>query len=301
MYHGWKYDATGQCIEQPAEDPAYACKIRIRGCPTREYLGLIFAYFGEGKPPPLPRYPNFEKEGILEASPPASRGCNYFQCLENHGDVVHVPFVHRESHLLGDARAGIPTLVARQSEWGWTSDVVFPGGEKHVYQFGMPNMHELRLPTSDPAAPWEDRLIVRVPTDDDHSVRFSVSLVPLIGEAGQRYKERRAALRLKGGPSVDELGDAALAGKVRIQDLPKLAKKNILVNTQDYIAQVGQGSITDRAREHLGRSDVGVILLRKMWRKELEALAKGRPLKRWHHPANLEVVYEKGNSPVVGH
>ena len=179
--------------------------------------------------------------------------------------------------------------------------MVFPGGEKHVYQFGMPNMHELRLPTSDPEAPWENRLIVTVPTDDEHCVRFSVSLVPLTGEAAQRYRERRAALRSKGGPTVNELGDAALAGKVRIQDLPKLAKKKYSSILRTISPKLGKDRITDRAQEHLGRSDVGVILLRKMWRQELEALAKGRPLKHWHHPESLEVVYEEGNSPAGGH
>src|SRR5215208_3001398 len=55
FYHGWKYDGTGQCVEQPAEDQAFAPKVRIAGYPVREYIGLIFAYLGEGEPPPLPR------------------------------------------------------------------------------------------------------------------------------------------------------------------------------------------------------------------------------------------------------
>src|SRR6185436_6367596 len=32
FYHGWKYDGTGQCVEQPAEDEAFAKKIKIRSC-----------------------------------------------------------------------------------------------------------------------------------------------------------------------------------------------------------------------------------------------------------------------------
>ena len=53
-FHGWKFDSSGQCIEQPAEKESFAEKIRIRSCPTQEYLKLIFVYFGEGEPPPLP-------------------------------------------------------------------------------------------------------------------------------------------------------------------------------------------------------------------------------------------------------
>src|SRR5437868_14463106 len=48
-YHGWRYDATGQCVEQPGEDPRLAQTIRLRTYPTREYVGLIFAYLGDAE------------------------------------------------------------------------------------------------------------------------------------------------------------------------------------------------------------------------------------------------------------
>src|SRR5262249_578066 len=48
FYHGWRYDGSGQCLEQPAEDASFASKVRIKSYPCQEYLGLIFAYFGEG-------------------------------------------------------------------------------------------------------------------------------------------------------------------------------------------------------------------------------------------------------------
>src|SRR6185436_7460103 len=67
FYHGWKYGPDGQCTEQPAEPEPFCNRIRIRAFPTEEYLGLIFAYFGdrnggdrngrEGAAPELPRFP----------------------------------------------------------------------------------------------------------------------------------------------------------------------------------------------------------------------------------------------------
>src|SRR5688500_15469914 len=39
-YHGWKYDASGQCLEQPSESTSFASKVCIRSWPVREYLGL---------------------------------------------------------------------------------------------------------------------------------------------------------------------------------------------------------------------------------------------------------------------
>src|SRR5437879_2767453 len=47
FYHGWKYDADGACVEQPAEDSGFAGRVRIPSYPTRDYLGLVFAYLGE--------------------------------------------------------------------------------------------------------------------------------------------------------------------------------------------------------------------------------------------------------------
>ncbi len=78
----------------PAEDPSFPPKVRIASYPTQEYLGLIFAYLGEGEPPALPSFPVFEGDGVLGASSYV-RPCNYFQNLENGLDNVHVLFVHR--------------------------------------------------------------------------------------------------------------------------------------------------------------------------------------------------------------
>jgi 5,5'-dehydrodivanillate O-demethylase oxygenase subunit len=41
VYHGWKFDCTGQCLEQRAEDAGFARKVKLRSFPTREYLGLF--------------------------------------------------------------------------------------------------------------------------------------------------------------------------------------------------------------------------------------------------------------------
>jgi 5,5'-dehydrodivanillate O-demethylase len=60
---------------------------------------------------------------------------------------------------------------------------------------------------------------------------------------------------------------------------------------EDEIAQRGQGVIADRNREHLGRSDSGVILLRRIWQRELRALAEGKPLKQWKYRPEMVPTY----------
>ncbi|HEX3245101.1 MAG TPA: Rieske 2Fe-2S domain-containing protein, partial [Chloroflexota bacterium] len=49
-YHGWLYDATGQCLEQPAEEPdsTFYQRVQTPAYPVEELGGLIFAYLGPG-------------------------------------------------------------------------------------------------------------------------------------------------------------------------------------------------------------------------------------------------------------
>ena len=285
MYHGWLYDETGQCLEQPAEEESFAKKIRIRSYPTQEYLGLIFAYLGEGNAPPFPRYPHFEKEGVLEVLPVQVWPCNFFQRVDNNGDTFHVPFVHRGAYLSADIRSGLPTISKEESPWGTTGYATFPGGWTNVLQFVMPNGYTFRNPSPDPEIPWDDRFQWDVPLDDQQSLQFRLRLVPLTGEAARLYRERQAELMAKENFSIKDAGQAVLTGKLNFEDLEKLTNDKIsLIHSQDYVSQAGQGVIADRTQEHLGRSDVGVILFRKIWERELRALAEGRPLKKWALP-----------------
>lgn len=285
MYHGWLYDGAGQCVEQPAEEESFAKKIRIRSYPTKEYLGLVFAYFGEGDAPPFPRYPHFEKEGVLEVLPVQVWPCNFFQRVDNNGDTLHVPFVHRGAYLSADRRSGLPTISKEESPWGTTAYATFPGGWTNVLQFVMPNAYTFRNPSPDPEVAWDDRFQWDVPLDDHQSLQFRLRLVPLTGEAARRYRERHAEMLAKENFSITNAGQAVLTGKLKFEDLEKLTNDKIsLIHAQDYVSQVGQGVIADRAQEHLGRSDVGVILFRKIWERELRAFAEGRPLKKWALP-----------------
>src|SRR5881398_110620 len=58
LYHGWLYDVTGRCLEQPGEpaDSTFCTRIRQLAYPAVERGGIIFAYLGPGEPPLLPDY-----------------------------------------------------------------------------------------------------------------------------------------------------------------------------------------------------------------------------------------------------
>jgi 5,5'-dehydrodivanillate O-demethylase len=276
VYHGGKYDGTGQCVEMPAEDPSFPPKVRIASYPTQEYLGLIWAYLGEGEVPELPRYPVLEADGVLELMT-YTRACNYFNNWENAPDPVHLPFVHRLSGFTHGGLLGVPEVSAEESEWGLTVGATRPSGVR-VTQLGMPNIAWIKNAPGEAEGGWQDAFAWKVPLDDEHHQSFNVTMVHVVGEARERYLARRRARAATSPRPVNELVAAIMRGELRIEDV---ADHPGIINVQDSVAQIGQGPIADRLHERLGRSDVGVIRLRQIWARELAALAEGRPLKQW--------------------
>ena len=61
----------------------------------------------------------------------------------------------------------------------------------------------------------------------------------------------------------------------------------MLVEIEDLIAQTGQGEIADRFAERMGRSDAGVVLLRRLMARELQAIEEGGPTTAWAYMHTL--------------
>ena len=294
FYHGWKYDGSGQCNEQPAEEQSFAAKVRIPGYPVQEYIGLIFAYVGEGEPPPLPRYAKFESPDISLDVAGLRRICNYFNNIDNSLDNAHVRFVHQrhrdssQDHVvLGD-----PIISVEESEWGIKRYVKYPDGKDLTFFFGMPNINFINGQVVDPAIKRADVLVFKVPVDDESHIHFEVRAIALTGERGRAWIEERRQMRAKAERDRPELVRAILAGKLRLSEVDP--KRIDFVMLEDEVAQTGQGVIADRGKEHLGRSDRGVFLLRKIWERELLNLAEGRPVKIWVYRPDMVPTYPQG-------
>jgi 5,5'-dehydrodivanillate O-demethylase oxygenase subunit len=292
FYHGWKYDGSGQCVEMPAEDPSFPPKVRIESYPTEEYLGLVFAYLSRdttsGAVPPLPRYPELEADGVLDVWSYIRR-CNYFSNLENGVDPVHLGFTHRASSIARSGLIGVPSVSAEEREWGFNVYAQRPGDRVRVTVGVMPNISYRKGTPSDAESGWQDVIAWRVPLDDTQHYSFNVNLVHVTGEAAERYRQRLQARRADAGARAEDLIEAVLRGDRCMRDL---GDEPSLVNVQDSVVQLGQGAIPDPAHERLGRSDAGIIVLRKLWARELRALAEGRPLTRWTAPR--EAVTSRG-------
>src|SRR5439155_6990816 len=59
VYHGWKFDVTGQCIDMPSEpaESNFRSKIKLRAYPTRDVNHMVWVYMGPREvPPPFPAF-----------------------------------------------------------------------------------------------------------------------------------------------------------------------------------------------------------------------------------------------------
>ena len=206
-YHGWKYDGTGQCVEQPGEVESFAKKVKLVSYPTQDYLGLIWAYLGEGAPPPMRRFPDLEKPGVISVWPAENWPCNFFSGLDNSLDGAHLAFTHHEStKRWGTARPAAkvpgPEIAFEETEYGLRRSVRVPGKPISYSPFYRPNINQIRSPAGIDAVlknvgnPLVDLLFVRVPVDDENFVRFAVTLLPLTQEAAEEYKEGRSQASL---------------------------------------------------------------------------------------------------------
>ena len=280
FYHGWKYDGSGQCVEQPAEPKPFSQKVKIPDYPTRDYLGLIFTYLGEGEPPPFPRYADFEDfEGVLDLHS-GLRKCNFFNNAENGLDPAHVAYVHRGLEGSIDGFVNSLTMELEETDWGIRIGTKWSGGMTNVTQFGMPYMkHSKALPKEPEVSGYTEFLTFKVPVDDENHIQYLVLKYPMSPDKVERYWELREARLARWTLPHVEVADDILVGRLRREDVDPETTE--MVRVQDDVSQVGQGVIADRTNERLGPTDAGVIMVRKIYARELKAFAEGRPVKRW--------------------
>ena len=131
VYHGWKFDVSGACLDMPSEPPEsqFKDKVGITAYPTREWGGYIWAYMG---PPdlPQPELPDFEWAHVPESHRYVSKKlqqCNWAQSVEGAIDTAHFSFLHMLVDLPDDAPAalrymkadGSPRFTLRPTEAGF--------------------------------------------------------------------------------------------------------------------------------------------------------------------------------------
>jgi len=311
-YHGWKFEHTGQCVQQPNEDRPFSDKVSMPSYPTREYVGLIFAYLGDGAPPPFTQYPDLDRPGVLVADPVEVLPCTFWNRFDN--DHAHRHWVHRAT-ALRKGRNDILILhheVADATPYGWKGTRLVKGangdaetslgevlkgglaeaesamGQATVTHWFMPNARMLfqrtRARGFEHRDVWDAKVVWTVPVNDTSHATFDVTNTPLKGAEARAYAGARAEQEDEAETRWD-LAEAVLAGDLSLEDLPEDISGYTSFTIEDYVTQVGQGTIAERGEECLAVSDEGPIFHRRLWLREVNAMIVGKPLTDWQMPA----------------
>lgn len=149
-YHGWTFDQHGECLAAIVEGPESKIpgRVRTRAYPVEERFGVLWAYMGEGEPPPLAEDlpPELNEEGITTFFVFSEWPCNWRNITENYPDILHAPYVHRRS---------IEMIFNKVPAWGKCHVELLPDGKGlHVRGFGGTLQAEYPGLGSFPASLW---------------------------------------------------------------------------------------------------------------------------------------------------
>lgn len=272
-YHGWKFDGEGKGEQFPAETETYAKKIALKSYPVREYLGLIFAYLGEGEPSEFVRFPELEDESRGELLAQAVvLPYNYFQRIENDHDEVHAHYTHvfMDSFGISD----IPIITAHETEYGIVSIATRTDGSRFEAHGFMPNILFRQVPIQQDPTKMSIHLAWRVPIDNETTLSVMVNRVGAYDEGVRK--------RMQEMEDYNELSRKVMNCEMTLEQVDQ--DHPLLAVIQDTVSIGGQGVIVDRSQENLGRSDVGIAMLRRVWAREMKAIAEGGPVKRFYRP-----------------
>ena len=261
-YHGWLWEHTGRCLQQPFEEIAhpearFKDRVRIKAYPVEAKAGLLWAYLG---PPPAPLVPTWEpftwQNGFVQIVF-SEVPCNWFQCQENSIDPVHFEWLHSNwsRALSGADGQRSPTHLKvgfEEFEYGFTYRRILEGQSEQD-----------ELWTVGRCCLWPNCLFTgghfewRVPIDDANmlSVGWFFDRVP---NEMEPYQQNRIPYWYS--PIKDALTDRWITSHIM---------------NQDFVAWVGQGTIADRTQEHLGESDRGVIMMRRRILEDAETVMRG--------------------------
>ncbi len=263
-YHGWKFDRDGRCLEQPAEPPDSTFKDRIRhkAYPVEKLGGLLFAYLGPKPAPLLPRWDLLVREdGKRWIIIDSVIHCNWLQPMENSVDPAHLYWLHGETgHLVGHRAQYEEKHEFIPFEYGIMKRRITPG--KAPEDPSMVDEHPLVFPTIlrhvarfKKNGGFRHNMQIRVPVDDTHTQVYRVNFVPSAIERSPSNQD----------PPFEHCLLKTGEGQYSVN----------LVSAQDSMAWETQGALTDRTQEHLGVSDEGVIMFRRLLKEQIEIVKKG--------------------------
>ena len=290
-YHGWYFNEEGRCLEQPGEPPdsPYKKEVRQPWYPAEEYKGLVFAYMGPlEKKPLLPRYDILEDDDAVylayrNYSRGAEAACNWLQLHENAADPIHIFTLHGTNQSVFDFAdvMGIRPKIDfvhsdRHVSYIRTSDLESGNRLIRTSTIFVPTAKCIPPPDVtglDAEKETERARMVGwwVPVDNEKTIGFHIERI----DPGKRIFQ----------PPDGEV----VRGYEETQREP-----------DDWEAQTSQRPIARHALEHLGTSDRGVVMFRRLLNEAIDAIERGEdPPGTIRDPADQIVLVPSGNEVIA--
>jgi len=308
IYHGWKYDIHGNCIDMPnvPKDAAYHGKIKIKAYPTKEFADMVWAYMGLPELQPV-QVPQLEA-GLV---PPSHRyvtkrliDCNWVHSMEGALDTAHFSFLHMPAPaFLKDDNTNI---AADEKRIRWLRNDPVPrfkiiehavgfliGGARHADPGDLYwRLTQYMLPThsiTPSAMPNETFYGYSWTPIDDHQCWMYVYAwhpeLPIPEEERKKYIQGGFGQFAKLGPGYVPVRNRSNQYLMSREEQKTISFTGIQgIAEQDQMAQESQGYIVDRTKEHLSPTDVGIIRFRKILLEDAKAYANGKQPDSPHRP-----------------
>ncbi len=298
LYHGWVFDLTGQCLEQPAEPrgKTFCERVKHTAYPVETAGGMIFAYMGEGKPPILPQLECLRAPADHLYMWKFRERCNYLQGLEGDIDPFHLTFLHRAmaSQQARDAPGssdtyydfytrGTPRLEVERTRFGlriFTMRELDERAYLRVTNFMMPNAAVVAGPTGEDGY----TLLWHVPITDEVHTKYMLNFRrsgPINADGLRKAYE----LHVIPGTSLETRRNRENRW---LQDREEMktgwyAGMGPSFSVHDNFVTESMGPIYDRSKERLGYSDQAVVAARRVLLAAIADLAAGKEPPGRHH------------------
>jgi phthalate 4,5-dioxygenase len=280
IFHGWKFDVDGRCVDMPTAPPelreATQAKVPVRRYPTHEAGGIVWVYLGTKATPPA--FPDYEFTVLPESQVTPMRAvlnCNWLQGLEALLDSAHVSYLHTSNLNSAEGRRtfesdadymmgnGAPIFDFVETKYGFREGALRDQGDGKCYA----RIREVSLPFFSfiPQTPGKGgQACCSIPIDDEHTAQWYILFNP---NGPVDDKQVGTLWRTSGDPNHfnKDMGDISnLWGQDR--GAMNQGHWSGIVGRgnayEDFMVQESMGPIVDRSQEFLSTCDHVIVRAR---------------------------------------
>ena len=309
VYHGWKFDVTGICVDMPSEpaESNFKSKVSATAYPTHESGGIVWTYMGPTES--MTGFRDFGSDGVPKEQWRASKiysPCNWIQGLEGNIDTAHISWLHQYFGVEdipedGTDRPGYPSgaytwkiwlrdrapRVEVQDTWygfRYAGLRTTPNGHTHarVTDYMLPYMcYIASIPVGGGGG------ILMVPIDDNAFWRYNIGMrapdqarQSTVGGAQQPDGRARSPFAQRGAGLGGGIVNREYVAANDYQIDRDFQRDVAFAGIRDFVSQdlavtESMGPIYDRSNEHLGTTDRAVVRMRRLLLKAARDLADG--------------------------